>query len=194
MDIQQEKKQLRAQMRQILAVLSAAERLQASLAIAERFQSHAAWKAAPVVLAFLPLPSEVDLGPLLDIALMEGKTVALPRCQPDHSLRFHQIQVGYQCALCAGPYSLQEPPQAWPEIDPTKLPADSLVLVPGLAFTATGSRLGKGKGYYDRLLAGIPPRVLTIGVCFAQQLLGHIPVSEHDKPVSLVITERQIHC
>ena len=193
MDIQEEKKQLRAQMRRILALIPADEGLLASQSIVERLQSLEVWKATPMVLAFLPLPFEVDLRPLVDVALTEGKTVALPRCQPNHSLSFHQIHAGYQTNLCTGPYSLQEPPQAWPAIDPTMLPADSLVLVPGLAFTSTGSRLGKGKGYYDRLLASIPPRILTIGVCFTQQLVGHIPVSEHDRPVHLVITEQQIY-
>jgi len=193
MGIQEEKKQLRAHMRQILASTPADERLKASQTIMGMLQSLPAWKTAPVVLAFLPLPTEVDLRPLLDTALAEGKLVALPRCQPDNNLSFHQIHAGYQCAVCTGPYSLQEPPQAWPEIDPSTLPAGSLMLVPGLAFTSTGSRLGKGKGYYDRLLAGIPSRIFTIGVCFNQQLLEHIPNNERDKPVGQVVTERQMY-
>lgn len=193
MDMQEEKKQLRAHMRRILASIPADERQKTSLAIVETIQSLEAWKTAPVVLAFLPLPTEIDLRPLLDTALAEGKLVALPRCQIDQSLSFHQIHAGYQCAVCTGPFSLQEPPQDWPVINPTTLPDGSLVFVPGFAFTATGIRLGKGKGYYDRLLAGIPSRILTIGVCFNQQLLEHIPVGEHDKSVHCVVTERQIH-
>jgi 5-formyltetrahydrofolate cyclo-ligase len=190
MGIQEEKKQVRAQMRQVLARMSADERLQASRAIVEKLRSLEAWGAAPVVLAFLPLPTEVDLRSLLDIALAEGKIVALPRCQPDNDLSFHTIHSGYQTDLCKGPYSLQEPPQDWPSIDPATLPFGSLVLVPALAFTKEGVRLGKGKGYYDRFLTRIAPETFSIGVCFNQQLVDHLPTSGQDMPVRLVVTQR----
>jgi 5-formyltetrahydrofolate cyclo-ligase len=193
MGIQQEKKQLRSRFRKILTRMTAEERATASLAIIQRIRSLPLWESVSLVLAFIPLETEVAILPLLDEALEEQKIIAVPRCQPDRDLSFHQIRTGYQTSLCNGPYSLKEPPQDWPSIDPETLPPGSLVLVPALAFTPAGERLGKGKGYYDRFLTRIPPHALTIGVCFDQQLIDHLPSSGQDVPVRLVVTDQRCY-
>ncbi len=68
---------------------------------------------------------------------------------------------------------------AWPDV----------IVVPGLAFTADGRRLGQGGGWYDRFLPGRRSDCVTIGVCFAPQLLRDVPVDEHDVVVDLVLTD-----
>lgn len=62
------------------------------------------------------------------------------------------------------------------------------VLVPGLAFTAAGARLGLGAGWYDRFLARVRPDCVTVGVCFDEQVLDALPVDDHDVPVAFVVT------
>ena len=81
-----------------------------------------------------------------------------------------------------------------PDSDPAAaLPADprslDVVIVPGLAFTRRGDRLGQGGGWYDRLLAELPDDCTTIGVGFSIQLVDDLPVEPHDTRVDVVITE-----
>lgn len=64
-----------------------------------------------------------------------------------------------------------------------------LILVPGLAFTRDGARLGRGGGYYDRLLAHPTCRAKRIAVAYDLQLVDHIPLELHDQRVHQIITE-----
>jgi len=64
-----------------------------------------------------------------------------------------------------------------------------LFLVPGLAFTPDGHRLGRGAGFYDRLLERCTSRQHTLGVCFHHRLLPELPTEAHDQRVERVITE-----
>jgi 5-formyltetrahydrofolate cyclo-ligase len=73
------------------------------------------------------------------------------------------------------------------DVDPGIL---DVVLVPGLAFTADGRRLGQGGGHYDRFLARLSPRCVTIGICFHEQLVDDLPIEPHDVLVRLVVTDR----
>ncbi len=66
-----------------------------------------------------------------------------------------------------------------------------LVIVPGLAFDTKGNRLGRGKGYYDKLLNQIP-WARTIGICFSHQLVGHVPVEGHDVTLNSICTPEGI--
>lgn len=77
-----------------------------------------------------------------------------------------------------------------PEDDPLPDPAlVDVVVVPGLAFTAAGDRLGQGGGWYDRFLSRVEPRCTTIGVGFAEQLAVELPVEPHDIRLDLVVTD-----
>lgn len=80
-----------------------------------------------------------------------------------------------------------------PDSDPSAEPPDDpqsidVVIVPGVAFTAGGDRLGQGGGWYDRLLAELRDDCTTIGVCFDEQLVDEIPVDDHDRRVDVVIS------
>jgi 5-formyltetrahydrofolate cyclo-ligase len=63
------------------------------------------------------------------------------------------------------------------------------IIVPGLAFTKRGQRLGRGGGYYDRYLASLPATTMKIGVCFALQIVETLPIEHHDQKMDVVITE-----
>ena len=75
-----------------------------------------------------------------------------------------------------------------PEEEPDPGAVD-LVVVPGVAFTASGHRLGQGGGWYDRFLSGLRPGVARIGVCFAECLVDELPTEAHDVIMDLVITD-----
>jgi 5-formyltetrahydrofolate cyclo-ligase len=97
-----------------------------------------------------------------------------------------------------------EPPTApflaWCEADgkETAVPEDNVdpgwpdvVVVPGLAFTADGERLGQGGGWYDRFLPGVRDDCTTIGVCFEPQLVDVLPVEPHDVRLDYVVSDAQ---
>ncbi len=75
-----------------------------------------------------------------------------------------------------------------PEEEPDAATID-LVVVPGVAFTASGHRLGQGGGWYDRFLTELRPGVMRIGVCFAECLVDYVPTEDHDVTMDLVITD-----
>ena len=73
------------------------------------------------------------------------------------------------------------------DVDPATL---DVVVVPGLAFTADGARLGQGGGHFDRFLVRLRAGCLTIGVCYAEQLVDHLPTSDLDVHVDRVVTDQ----
>ena len=72
------------------------------------------------------------------------------------------------------------------DVDPVTL---DVVVVPGLAFTAAGRRLGQGGGHFDRFLPRLRADCLTVGVCFREQLVAELPTGPHDVAVHLVVTD-----
>lgn len=82
---------------------------------------------------------------------------------------------------------------SFPEDDPLPEPASfDLVVVPGVAFTERGDRLGRGGGWYDRLLPQLRDDCATVGVAFDVQVLPELPVEPHDARVDVVVTETQV--
>ena len=139
------------------------------------------WKQARTVLLYHALPDEPNLQSLLDEALFEGKQVLLPVVVNDDLIL--KNYKGRDC-LREGAFHILEPtgeifPQSrYGEID--------LALIPGMAFDGEGHRLGRGKGYYDRLLPRIP-QTHKLGICFPFQLLDKVPSEPHDIPVDSVV-------
>jgi 5-formyltetrahydrofolate cyclo-ligase len=68
--------------------------------------------------------------------------------------------------------------------------APGLILIPGLAFTVNGERLGRGKGFYDKYLCGY--HGLKIGICFSVQVVSLIPTEKHDVLLDYIVTEKKI--
>jgi 5-formyltetrahydrofolate cyclo-ligase len=144
--------------------------------------------ACSVLLCYVSAKGEPDTLLLLRSALAQGKTVAVPRCGPGGRLDFYRIRNLDE--LKSGTFGIPEPKPS----DRTLMksfPADSLCVVPALSFDRSGSRLGYGKGYYDRFLDRFGGR--TAGVCYSV-LLGDtpLPAEQHDRPVSLVVTDRGV--
>ena len=90
-------------------------------------------------------------------------------------------------AWCAATGRLVSVPEA--EVDPSW---PDVVVVPGLAFTAAGDRLGQGGGWYDRFLSQVRPDCTTIGVCFAEQVVESLPVEGHDVVMDHVVSDRGV--
>jgi len=153
----------------------------ASESIRQSIPSLPRWQDARIVAAYAALPGEADLRPLDWIG---DKTVLLPRVD-GNDLVFHAVNDAGE--LKPGAFGVMEPdPAKCPAFDPRDA---QTIFVPGLAFTAEGLRLGRGRGFYDRLLAALPPDVLRVGVCFAGQILADIPSESHDEEVDVVLSQ-----
>ena len=133
-----------------------------------------------VVMAFWPLPDEVDIRPLIDRLVAEGRTVVLPKVTGDKTMELRRYTS--QADLCEGAFHIMEP-VGEPFVDHEQI---DVALVPGVAFDAAGHRLGRGRGYYDRFLASLlSPRL--IGVCFPFQRVAVVPVEAHDVVLDQII-------
>ena len=174
------KTDLRRLTRAQLARMSPATMAAASESIRQSIPSLPRWQDAQIVAAYAALPGEPDLRPL-DWA--EKKTVLIPRVEGEN-LVFHAVSDATQ--LKPGAFGVMEPdPAKCHPVDPRE--AD-LIFVPGLAFTTEGLRLGRGRGFYDRLLASLPPEILRVGACFPEQIVSDIPCEPHDEEVDVVLS------
>ena len=129
-----------------------------------------------VVMAYWPLPDEVDIRPLIDWLVAEGKTVLLPKVVDDETMELRRYTSSAD--LAEGAFHILEPVgEAFTDYETI-----DVALVPGMAFDAAGHRLGRGKGYYDRFLSPLSSLLspLKIGVCFPFQRVPLVPTSPHD--------------
>ena len=166
-------------MRRLNRALHSRQRLRASAAIFSAVERLPEFRAARTVAVFAALPDE----PATDEVLARWastRRVVLPRVEGD-AMRFYACRPD---ALVFGAFGILEPQGERPcpagEID--------LVVCPGVAFTADGRRLGRGRGYYDRYLGDPAFRGFRVGVCYAHQLVDDLPVEPHDVRMDRVIT------
>jgi 5-formyltetrahydrofolate cyclo-ligase len=137
-----------------------------------------------VIAGYWPVGDEADPRALMKALAARGATLALPRIEEKNAaLSFRRWSEGD--ALVDNHHAIQEPPAEAPRVAP------GLVLVPLLAFDATGHRLGYGGGYYDRTLAGLRAAgaVTAIGVAYAGQEIAAIPHEANDQRLDMVLTE-----
>jgi 5-formyltetrahydrofolate cyclo-ligase len=141
------------------------------------------WKNAQSILFFAPLPEELDIWPLLQDSLAAKKTVALPRFD-SAAQKYVACQIQNAAAdIRVGQFGIREPAGHCAVSPINRL---DLILVPGVAFDLHGRRLGRGKGFYDRLLADM--RGTTCGVAFDEQIVTEIPVEPHDVHLDYLLT------
>lgn len=151
--------------------------LEESKSVIENLTSDELWINAHRVLIYSSLWDEVDTSWLLRQYIHE-KSIVLPTVVGD-SLELHEYVS--QNTTVVGAYGITE--STGPIV--TDYDSIDLAIIPGRAFTPDGCRLGRGKGYYDRLLPLL--HCPTIGICFSFQILENIPIDTHDIKVDKVI-------
>lgn len=171
--IPNEKQILRNAARRALAAFS--ERKTASEKISRRLAESAIWRNSRVIYAYHPLPSEPDWR---SAVLPGDHLIAFPRIDGDRM----EFLIPREFTL--GGLGIQEPS------DGENAPPPDLILIPGMAFDLSGGRLGRGRGHYDRWLAG-HPGIPRLGLCFECQIFEAIPLEDHDLKVDSVITEQR---
>ena len=179
------KKELRAQIRQRNREMLAAEnRERWSQSIIERIRRLDIFADAKRIGLYHAWPDEPDLARLVR-EYVQTKQLFIPRVEGD-DIAFYAY-TGEADLEAEGAYGIAEPTaDAATAILPSSL---DLLLVPGVAFDRKGSRMGRGKGYYDRFLPATQARL--IGVTFSYRLLEELPTDPWDRPMDGVITESE---
>ena len=185
MDIIEEKKALRRIALARRDALPAQERAEGSLALCRALEELEELREARIVLGFLPIGSECDLGALYDALRARDVVLAFPVAD-----RGGRMEAYVPCGeLVTGRFGIPQPDPACSRLlAPEALDA---VLIPCVGFDGRLARLGYGGGYYDRFLRR-SPRAAAILTAFEAQRLEHIPCEEHDLVFSILATERGI--
>jgi len=187
MTARESKHLLRNEMQEKLRALTRKEKYRASQTIIAKLHNLDFYKKCSMIYGFIPLSSEPDLCELYDLALKEGKQVAFPVCAADGTMEYHLVNEQWRERRIKSPWGnweVHSKTKAHP-----KAPDCALILVPGLAFTSKGERLGRSMGFFDRFLAQRQGQCPAVGVCFSLQLLESLPTEWHDSLVDLVVTE-----
>lgn len=199
----QAKAAMRTQARAALAAIAPGPLALHSQRVVESLRAWDELARARRVMLFAPLPGEVDVAPLARWLLSRASNdnnaaahvrVALPQTDwPTRTITpvlIEQWDVDVvPAAGHAGRLGLREPRAGCVPVGVDELDA---VLVPGLAFDESGARLGRGAGFYDRLLARLSPRCLVVGVMLASQLVERVPSDPHDRRVGWLCDERGV--
>lgn len=182
------KKKIRKNMKGILEGINELYYRNLSQKIAQQLFGLEEWKTANLIGVTVSNPPEVDTREIIKKAWEQGKEVAVPKCFPeDKSMQFRKISSFDQLERVY--FGLWEP--IMNETAITGQEDIDLLIVPGLAYTKNGHRLGFGGGYYDRFLPYYNGPMLSLA--FNGQVLPELPLEEHDIPVSKLVTPERVY-
>lgn len=181
--LQSKKARLRKDLRKKCNALTGAQKLEQSRKVAEKLIRHPRFLKSRKILVYVSLPSEIDTLLLLKEILKQKKQLCVPRID-DAAKKLWILEVRDMKELQPGSYGVLEPPMEKSRI--VKEEELDLIIVPGLGFDNRGARVGRGMGYFDRLLAGTP-KAFKIGLAFKCQMMDEIPVDEHDVLMNEVV-------
>lgn len=184
-DIRQIKNNLRSQIKQLRGEMTPEYKAECDAEIAQEFFRSTSYNRSSVILTYVSTAIEVDTREIILTALADGKRVACPRCiDGTRNMDFYYINSWDD--LSKRSFGVLEP-----EADKSMLYTGAdrpICIVPGLAFDHWGYRLGYGKGYYDRFLAGY--NGWTVGLCYSSCIEYKLPHGRYDRPVDRLITEK----
>ena len=185
------KSRLRAELNARRKALCPADTEIAGARICGRLVDFAVVGSARWVAVYAATPGEVNLKQWIEYRQKCGKGLLLPRFD---SLRGEYVLApvrDWERETIAGKFGIREPrPEMAAVALETMAGGDVVWFVPGLGFDRSGRRLGRGRGYYDRLLRGVGG--LKIGVAFDWQIVPEIPAGAHDMRVDMLVTETDI--
>lgn len=179
------KQQLRKTIAAQRTALNARWLEQASTAVIENLQALDVFQEAACIALYKAIGGEVDLEALFAHCWALGKRTAVPVFNAKTRL-YEMAEITAGTEYFCGNYGIQEPVQ--PAILPNS--AIDLIAVPGVGFDRSGRRLGRGGGYYDRILENFSGA--AAGICFDFQIIDLVPAEPHDIPVDYLVTETKV--
>ena len=193
------KPQVRKEIRELLASKCAQDLASQSNKICSAFLQTRLYKESDAILSYMPMPKEASPLSITEAALKDGKALALPRVLPNTSIMdFYLIKkdLPLQSQLTKGSWNIDEPSPCCENFLPLVGKFKKItVIVPGVAFTKEGLRLGHGKGFYDIYIKRLLEKcretessVTLAGLCFDFQLLPELPCESHDIKMNLILS------
>lgn len=165
---------------------------QTASSVVSSVTSSSEYKAASLIMGFMPMNDEVNIIPLLEQALKDGKKVAVPKMElSENDMDFYLVNDLTSSFTTDNKYNIKEPSEINKKLCPEQIPSDAIIFVPGLVFNLEGARLGRGKGYYDKYLSRIPDgkNKIICGVCFTICVTKAVPMEENDMRVNYLLNE-----
>lgn len=178
-----DKKQLRREIRELKKRILPAIYLQSSREIMSKIEQLTCFEKAENIIAYWALEDEVGTRDFIE-KWYKRKNIYLPRVV-GNDLEF-SLYEGKSKMITEPLFGIDEP-NGKALSDLSRI---DVIIVPGMAFDYFGNRMGRGKGFYDRILNLIQGE--KIGICFAFQLLDEIPTESHDIAMNMVITEEEV--
>ena len=183
-----DKAELRRKLMDCLLAIPSEQRSERSRKACRNLVSTEQFQGASTIMMFLSLPHEVDTSEAILHAWQLGKAVAVPKISWQQRHMIPVLINSLETGFSTGASGLRNPiagmPVPFGEID--------LVVTPALGFDKKGNRLGRGGSYYDRFFANAELEAERCGFAFAEQIVESIPVTEHDKPVDIIVTDEEI--
>lgn len=179
---------IRRMLRDRIDAISAPDKHSRSIAACGWLTRTTDFQNARVVMIYLSTPEEVDTAPLALRCWQAGKTVVAPKVSWDQK-RMLPVEISsLQTGLTRTGPGISEPISGKP------VPIDliDLVIVPGIGFTPSGLRIGRGLGFYDRFLAQPDFIGRSCGLAFEDQIVETLPTLDHDIPLSMLVTEQGV--
>ena len=185
-----QKSALRGDMTVKRRALSLEDRVHISQMICGRAMEELVLQNAQTIMLYASMPEEINLFPLMEKLLSDGRRIALPRIVERGLMEAWELRAMEN--LVPGKFGIPTPdPSYSTRIPHTEL---ELVVVPGAAFSPNGGRLGLGGGYYDRFLPQAENAV-RFALAFDFQLVPFVPMGRRDARVDYVLTEhRRVSC
>jgi len=179
-----DKAEVRKEIQRKLKAQSAKLKIEKDTKIKEKVLALEEFRKAETIAVYITFSSEIETGALIDEALRAGKRVAAPVIN-GKALEFYEIR-SREAGLEKGPCGILQPAKGSGR--PFQKEELDMIIVPGVAFTQAGARLGRGKGFYDRYLKDMPGSVTKVALAYDIQILEDLPTTPNDIPVDIVLT------
>jgi len=184
------KAQLRQELQKCLLDIPAEQRKEKSRRACRLLIGTPEFQSASAIMMFLSLPHEVDTSDAILAAWQSGKMVVVPKVswQQRHMIpvQINSLDTGFSSEVAGLRNPIIGAPVPFESID--------LVVAPGLGFDRKGNRLGRGGSYYDRFFANKELKAVKCGLAFSEQVIKSVPVTDHDMPIDLLVTDEDVLC
>ena len=164
--------------------------LEKSNRIADKLIKFDKYQQSEKIMLYIATKSEVRTQRIIESAQKDNKNIYIPLIIQDQHDLIPSLVIDFEKEIALGNLGIYQPKEDFHRFFPPS--TLDLVIVPGVAFTQQGHRLGRGGGYYDRFLKKLSRQAYSVGLAFEMQIIEEIPLEETDMPVDCIITEKRI--
>jgi len=171
-------------------LLSKRSILEKSNRIADKLIKFDKYQQSEKIMLYIATKTEVQTQRIIESAQKDNKNIYIPLIIKEQHDLIPSLVIDFEKEIALGNLGIYQPKEDFHRFFPPS--TLDLVIVPGIAFTQQGHRLGRGGGYYDRFLKKLSRQAYSVGLAFEMQIIEEIPLEESDMPVDFIITEKRI--